>query len=232
MSTLKPERLQYFEGKAKIWWDPNGHYRLSHFFPPLRIKLLTKNLIDKGVIRQTDDNNEKCLASTGAEVTGMDPSELLIKTANQHLATYSAHLIPNLTYITGTAEDLLKSHKEYFDVIGVFLVIEHVENKGDFLQDCVKLLKPGGSIFLQIVNKHWLTAASFLLWHTYITQICPKRVTAFSDWLDHHEMVDYINNSNCKVVDVAGVSISFNGRSARMDNLIPHFNIIHASKHL
>lgn len=51
-------------------------------------------------------------------------------------------------HIRGTIEDISESHKNYYDVVIATEVIEHVINPNSFVENILKVLKPGGKIIL------------------------------------------------------------------------------------
>lgn len=88
-------------------------------------------------------------------VTGIDPTDKCVSLANEHLTRYSSELKPRLTYENTTLEKVLeKSGTEQYDLVCCSEVVEHVDNQAQFLQDCLKLVKPEtGRLFVSTIAK-------------------------------------------------------------------------------
>lgn len=59
--------------------------------------------------------------------------------------------------MVSSIEDFSSKNQEVFDAVVASEVIEHVNDQSRFLNECVKCLKPEGSIFLTTINKTLLS---------------------------------------------------------------------------
>lgn len=77
-----------------------------------------------------------------ANVTAIEPSETLIRTAREHLHTYPSgtDLTERIDYRVETIEEHLKQNTIKYDAIVVSEVLEHVDDKGGFLNACTEPL--------------------------------------------------------------------------------------------
>lgn len=87
-----------------------------------------------------------CLEKMGFTVTGIDVHLEGLRLARKRTKA---------TLMCGDLKNI--NHKTKFDTIGLFDVLEHVENQKSFLKDCHRLLKSGGTLFLTV-------PASMKLW--------------------------------------------------------------------
>jgi 2-polyprenyl-3-methyl-5-hydroxy-6-metoxy-1,4-benzoquinol methylase len=96
------------------------------------------------------------VAKKAKEVIGIDIKERNIKIAREK---YSA---PNLEYIVGDATKyysnvgLTKSHIKQFDVIILSNVLEHIDERVEFLNN-IKKLAPKMLIRVPMINRDWIT---------------------------------------------------------------------------
>lgn len=115
----------------------------------------------------------EALASLGADVVGLDPSEDLIATAKEHIADQE-HL--KLEYRCELIEDHAAANKEKkYDAVVASEVVEHVVNKKPFLKSCVEALKPGGSMFVTTINKSWWSWICSIVFAEYILRLLLKK---------------------------------------------------------
>lgn len=68
-----------------------------------------------------------------------------------------------MTYETGSIEEFAPQNVEAFDAVVSSEVLEHVNDVPRFITDCVKCLKPGGSIVFTTINRTFL-AKFYYLW--------------------------------------------------------------------
>lgn len=93
---------------------------------------------------------EKYLAPLAAHLTGVDISGEMIRLARKRLAG-----LPNVSlHELGHREFLSSFSAETFDLVFSFLVLQHMEREDAFgyLQDAHRVLKQGGTIYLQFPN--------------------------------------------------------------------------------
>lgn len=76
----------------------------------------------------------------GASVTGIDPLEDNIKTAELH-KSFDPVLAKRIQYKSCTLEDLVEETSETFDIIVASEVVEHVADVEMFVRCCGEVLK-------------------------------------------------------------------------------------------
>lgn len=123
--------------------------RPLHAMNPLRVQFVRDGLANTGVkIEDTHLPLEgikivdigcggglltEPLARIGAEVTGIDASKELIKTAKEH-ATLDSTLRDKLNYIQTTIEIFAPNNMNMYNAVIASEVIEHVDDKELFLK--------------------------------------------------------------------------------------------------
>ena len=90
------------------------------------------------------------MAQLGAEVTGLDQSEIAIKIAQLHAKESNLSIDYKLLNI----EEFLKKNKIKYDVITCLEMVEHVPNPASIIEACSKLLKKNGRLYLSTINRN------------------------------------------------------------------------------
>src|SRR5262245_17953600 len=118
-ASLDPAEVEKFATLAAEWWDPKGKFAVLHRFNPVRLAFI-KEQVTARFARDPFDRRpfaglrlldigcgggllSEPMARLGADVTGIDPSERNIKTAQPHAAQQEFPI----NYRAATAEDLL-----------------------------------------------------------------------------------------------------------------------------
>lgn len=116
------------------------------------------------------------MARIHANVVAIDPSDVLIQTARDHLQKYPAsnNLSSRIEYRTETIEQHNSQLDTQYDAVVVSEVLEHVDDKKSFLQSCTKSLLPGGSIFITTFNKTPISWIGGIVFAEYILKVIPQ----------------------------------------------------------
>ncbi len=91
------------------------------------------------------------LARAGAEVTGVDISDNALRIARQHAERHRL----DIDYRLAPAEDLPFPDGS-FDVVVAFDVLEHVTDLQRAVQEAARVLRPGGKLIYDTMNRTWL----------------------------------------------------------------------------
>ena len=139
--SLDREEVAYFDGLSADWWNPRGPFAALQRMTPARVDYIRRQA--GRCLNQPHDNRLKglnvldigCgggllaepLARLGAGVTGVDASAEAVAAARAHAGTGGL----DIDYHAGRAEELAG---RTFDIIVASEVIEHVADRGAFLE--------------------------------------------------------------------------------------------------
>jgi len=206
LTTVDKIEVEKFSKMAQDWWNPNGKFKPLHVFNPTRISFIKDKLISHF---ELNPNSEKpleklkildigcgggllCepLSRLGAAITGIDASNDNIEVAKLH----SKEMNLNIEYIFCSPENL--SFKDEFDVILNMEVIEHVSDVNMFIQNCSKLIKENGIMFVATINKNLKSYLFAILGAEYILKWLPIGTHDWNKFLtpEHLEIIAKKNN--------------------------------------
>ena len=198
-STIDSDDISRFNSQAGQWWDPDGPMRPLHLFSPVRLEYILTTARRTGHIADQPDRllpldgrkvlDVGCgggllaepLCRLGAEMIAIDPSQGAIDVAKAHAASQGL----SITYQNIPIETLAKTPamQEKFDLIYASEIIEHVNNRHQFLQSIRRLLKADGVIIFTTINK---TVPALLLAKfaaEYILNLIPRGTHQFEKFI-------------------------------------------------
>ena len=183
MTTVDKKEIEKFSKMAQDWWNPKGKFKPLHLFNPTRISFIKDKLISHFKL---SPNNEKplkelkildigcgggllCepLSRLGAKMTGIDASNNNIEIAKLHAKEMGL----NIKYIRCSPENL--NFESSFDVVLNMEVVEHVADVNFFIQNCSKLIKKNGIMFVATINKNLKSYMFAILGAEYILRWLP-----------------------------------------------------------
>jgi 2-polyprenyl-6-hydroxyphenyl methylase/3-demethylubiquinone-9 3-methyltransferase len=144
------------------------------------------------------------LARLGASTTGIDPSDKLIRAAQQHAAVQfgpdndSKNQNNNRpTYLNMTAEELVVSKTDtntdtapLFDVVCLLEVVEHASDVPSLLAAASSLVRPDGLLFISTINKTWKSHALAIVGAEYIMGYLPVGTHDWNQFLSPAQVQD------------------------------------------
>lgn len=128
----------------------------------------------------------------GANTTGLDACEDLIKMAKLHA---QAENLTSLEYVVSSIEDHCKNNVEKYDAVVASEVIEHVSAKEDFLNACIKCLKPKGSVFITTINKTQMASWIAIFFAENVLGIIPKGTHHYDKLIEPHRIQKMLDDS-------------------------------------
>ena len=150
LNTLDKDEIIQFSRLADDWWDEEGSMSFLHAMSEIRTKFIKTELIDHFNLKE---NNKlfkglnildlgcgggiasEPLSRLGANLTGVDESEELIKVAKLH----AKNMKLNINYLCISIQNLVKLKNKY-DVIVALELLEHVNNLKEFCNLMTNLL--------------------------------------------------------------------------------------------
>ena len=218
--TIDQDEIEKFTKMADEWWDENGKFKPLHKFNPVRIDYINRN-IQKHFNRKIEDVTKPLsgfkildigcggglvsepVAKLGANVTAIDAGEKNIKIASIHAKQSSV----DINYRNISAEDLLKEGNK-FDVILNLEVLEHVADVGSFIETSIKLLNPGGIMFMATLNRTAKSYAFAVIGAEYVLRWLPKGTHDWKKFLKPSEIAKNINNDSITIKEIKGISFN------------------------
>lgn len=197
--TLDPEEVERFSRLAAQWWDPTGKFRPLHQIGPPRLSFIRDHAVEHfqrdlralkplsgltaldigcggGLIAEP-------LARMGAAVTGIDPAERNIAIAKGHAEPQGLQI----NYRAVRVEDLV-ARGETFDLVTCLEVIEHVPDVPAFIDQCARVVRPGGIIFFSTINRNLKAWALAIVGAEYVLRWLPKGTHQYERLVTPEEM--------------------------------------------
>lgn len=199
------QEIDKFDRVARLWWDPHGKMGMLHVINPLRSCFV----FDQAAVRQARAVDVGCgggilteaLARAGADVVGIDQSQLTLKVARQHAAQQA---LP-IDYRLLTVEELAAQEAGRYDIVTCMEMLEHVPDPAAVVAACARLLKPGGHAFFSTINrtfKAWLFA---IVGGEYVLRILPRGTHSYSKLIRPEELRMWAAAGGLEFVSVASL---------------------------
>lgn len=205
MTSVDPKEIEKFSRIAEEWWDEAGKFKPLHKFNPIRLAYLRRKIEEKfGKISGVKILDIGCggglvaepLARLGADVTAIDASEKNIQIAKIHAEKSGL----KINYRTATAEEL----DEKFDVVLALEIIEHVTDPQVFLQDCAKLMKPDGVLFVATMNRNLKSLALAKIAVEYVLRWLPAGTHDWQKFLKPSQLNSYAQSAGLELQELRG----------------------------
>lgn len=214
--TVDPQEISRFEAMAAEWWDPHGKFRPLHKVNPVRLAHIRdtacawfgRSAHDDRPLAGLTAVDIGCgggllaepMARMGADVVGIDASEVNVRIA----ATHAAETGTAVDYRPITAEALAASG-ERFDIVLAMEVVEHVADVDLFLDACTRLMKPDGILFVATINRTAKSFALAIVGAEYILRWLPRGTHDWRKFLRPSEIAATLRPRGVDLRNVTGV---------------------------
>ena len=217
MTSVNKKEIDKFSKMANEWWDPEGKFKPLHKFNPTRIKYIKENIINnfklKNKFRPLSGINildigcgggllSEPMSRMGANVTGIDASDINIKIAKLHSKKNKL----KINYLCSSPEKLKITKK--FDVILNMEIVEHVEDIDFFLKSCSKLLKKNGIMFVATLNKTLKSYVFAIIGAEYIMRWLPIGTHEWDKFVKPDELISILEKNNFKLDKINGMNFN------------------------
>lgn len=215
---FSPEEIAKFDALAESWWDPNGAYKTALEFNRARVEYFVSQIcefynLDVNAISSLSGLRIldvgcggglvcEALAKAGADVTGIDVSEMSIEVAKRHAQQSKLEI----TYIHTHPQHFVSANTQEFDVVINAEVIEHVPNQKELVGHCSKLCKKGGLVIMATLNR---TIKSFLIGiigAEYIMRYLPRGTHSWYLFVTPFELNSMASIARLKLIGEKGMS--------------------------
>ena len=227
---IDQQEVQKFAELAEKWWDKSGDFKPLHVINPLRanyieskVDLTGKKILDVGC---GGGILAEALSDAGAIVTGIDAAGPGIEIAKLHAQDNNK----SINYMESTAEDLLNSSEEKFDIVTCLEVLEHVPDPELLVRTCINLLKSEGDLFLSTINKNprsWITA---IVGAEYIFNILPKGTHEFNKFIKPSSLGSFIRRGSAELIESKGMFYNPITHKAHLNNDLGVNYLMYAKK--
>jgi 2-polyprenyl-6-hydroxyphenyl methylase/3-demethylubiquinone-9 3-methyltransferase len=209
--SLLPADNALFDSLSDSWWSENGYFNmLKWFINPWRLPYFKAVVAEEGV----DPRNTRVLdvgcgggllaeeiASMGFAVTGIDQSEKSIDVARLHSRKSGLAI----DYRSGSAERL-PFEKGTFSLVTCCDVLEHLESWELVLCEIARVLRPGGILFYDTINRTALSKLIFIKitqeWK--VTRIAPGNLHAWEMFITPGELLQSLKKQRFENRDLVG----------------------------
>ena len=218
MTTVDKTEIEKFSKMAADWWNPNGKFRPLHLFNPARIEFIKKKLIS---YFDLDSNSQKPLKKLkildigcgggllceplnklGATITGIDASKNNIEVAKLH----SQEMNLDIKYIHCSPENLNLQNE--YDVVLAMEVVEHLLDINIFMQNCSKLIKKNGIMFVATLNKNLKSYIFGIIGAEYILRWLPIGTHNWDKFLTPQNLESIVCNNNFLADETVGMKFN------------------------
>ena len=209
-ANVDPAEIAKFSALANRWWDPEGPQAPLHVLNPARLRYVADRTGLRGA-RVLDVGCgggllSEAMARAGARVTAIDLSSDLIDIAKLHLleARQNGEAIA-VDYRVQAIEALAEAEPSAFDAITCMEMLEHVPDPGSILAACMRLLKPGGRLFVSTLNRTPAAFALAIVGAEYVAGLLPKGTHDYRSFIRPSELAAALRECGFELEDVSGL---------------------------
>ena len=200
------QEIEKFNLIAHKWWDPTSEFKPLHEINPLRLNFIKSSVNIKG--KKILDVGcgggilSESLANEGADVTGIDQGDRVIKIAKLHAKESGI----KVKYKHINIEDFYKNTDERFDVITCLEMLEHVPDPNSIINTCSKLLMPGGKIYFSTINKNLKAFLFAIIGAEYILNLLPKGTHEYKKFIKPSQLQAWANSNGLSFDSIIGMT--------------------------
>ena len=203
---VSQEEVDKFNELAHKWWDEGGEFKPLHQINPLRLNFIHEkvNLKNKKVLDVGCGGGilSESMAKLGADVTGIDMGEKVIRIAELHALQSKL----NIDYQCASIESIALKHKASFDVITCMEMLEHVPDPSIIVSLCAKLLKPGGTLFMSTINRNIKAYLFAVIGAEYILKLLPRGTHDYEKFIKPSELVAWCRKEDLNIKTLVGMT--------------------------
>jgi len=194
-----------FEASAHRFWDVDGEFKPLHKLNPVRARYVQERATLSGAhaldVGCGGGLLSESLARAGASVTAIDLAPTMVETARLHALDSGL----TIDYRVQSAEMLLNSHAEKFDVVTCMEMLEHVPDPGATIAVLARLTRPGGDLFISTINRNLKSFALAIVGAEYLANLVPRGTHEYERLLKPSEIARFARAASLEVVDIAGL---------------------------
>jgi len=218
-SSIDPHEVEFYERLSSLWWQEDGPFWPLHRMNGLRVGYLRDRLVRhfggdaasatplRG-LRVLDVGCgggilSEAMARLGAAVHGIDVVEKNIRVARLHAEQVG---LP-VTYETASAE-ILCGRGELYDAVLNMEVVEHVAELDLFLNACMRLVRPGGLLFIATINRTLASWLGAIVMAEHVLRWLPRGTHRWRRFPKPVELENILEPLGFRVIDRTGVAVN------------------------
>lgn len=216
--SFNQQEVDKFNNLAHNWWNLDGAFKTLHQINPVRlafiqnhIDLNNKNVIDVGC---GGGILSEALAASGAKVTGIDLAPQSIEVAKLHL--HESNL--DVNYECVNIIDKANLEAGTYDVVTCMEMLEHVPDPQIIIDNCAKLLKPGGIAFFSTLNQTLKSYALGVIAAEYILKLVPKGTHDYQKFIKPSKLRTMLEQAQLNLLDIRGLNYNPFSHSATISH--------------
>ena len=191
------KEIEKFDRVSQIWWDQKGEMGTLHVLNPLRTEFVMEHLPPNPKILDVGCGGgilSEALAKSGAQVTGLDLSELSINVARRHAKAEGL----DIDYRYESVHDLADKEAGTYDAITCMEMLEHVPEPAKVIASCKKALKPQGQAFFSTINRNLKSFIFAIVGGEYVLRLLPRGTHSYSRLIRPSELKSWSEDAGLK----------------------------------
>lgn len=220
-STVSRDEISHFDALASTWWDPNGSSALLHKMNPARLSFLKSHVTTPELFMSDVDGASpfwlsdkkvldigcgggllaEALTRVGGEVTGVDASSAGIAVAKAH----AKRMDLQIEYLNTSAEELVHSQSDMYDVVCAMEILEHVASPPAFLRTVMALMKPDGLLIISTIEKSRFAKLLTCTIAEDILRLVPKGTHNYDKFVPKAAIKKWMGELGGEVIDTRGI---------------------------
>lgn len=200
-----PAELAKFDAASHRFWDTEGEFKALHALNPVRAQFIAER-VSLRAARALDVGCgggllAEALGRAGAHVTGIDLAPGMIEVARLHAAAQAI----DLDYRCVDVATFAAEHPGEFDLVTCMEMLEHLPQPASIFPSFVHLLKPGGSLFVSTIHRHWRAFLVAIVGAEYLTGIVPRGTHEYERLLRPSELARFARDVGLVLESGAGL---------------------------
>ena len=212
-STVDLQEVQKFAQQSSYWWDLDGSFKTLHDINPVRLEFILAQTPLTG-LRVLDLGCgggilTEALAKNGAIVTGIDAAFQGIEIATRHAK--ESELVIDYRCIP-----IEEYQDELFDVICCMEMLEHVQRPELIFEQCKRLLKPQGLLFVSTISRTFKAYATAVIAAEYVFGLLPKQTHDYHKFIKPSELASMARHQGFNLLALKGMDYNPFSRQASL----------------
>lgn len=205
MSNHTEQEIAKFNALASDFWNLQGEFKTLHQINPIRVAFC-QELMDFNGKRVADIGCgggilAEALAEKGADVIGIDLSEVGIETAKAHQKSSGSSVDYRVQSVADLAKDVENTP---LDAVFCMEMLEHVENPAQIIADCAKMVTKDGIVVFSTLNRTKKAHLLAVIMAEYVLRMVPRGTHDPKRFIKPSEMQTMAENAGLKPLDIIG----------------------------